>query len=277
MQLKKTFLNLDNFIKSKFINLFIVILVVLSIEFSLLGFLTKDSLSNFYLGLGTVFIGAFLTLTIVDMLLMRRNDDLWAPVSKIIFSKINEINDKFVINLYKFLNPDILMIESLIRPDLLKKGAKNDYTQVLENKALRKVKLNKNDLLNELEDKAVDIPKERWDNFISGLIDLNNEIGNITINYSNRLNHKVTPHLLMLQEVLNLLIETYNVQMEYYTVYKESNEPEEKCIYALNICKKNAAHNIKSISNRFIELDNELNNEYKLFDKYILRTDIFRI
>lgn len=38
--------------------------------------------------------------------------------------------------------------------------------------------------------------------------------------------------------------------------------------------KKNAAHNIKSISNRFIDLDNELNNEYKLFDKYILRTDI---
>ncbi|MEL7670311.1 hypothetical protein [Methanobacterium sp.] len=236
MQFKKTFLNLDNFIKSKFVTLFIVILVVLSIEFSLLG-LTKDSLSNFYLGLGTVFTGAFLTLTIVDTLLSRRNDDLWAPVSKIIFSKINEINDKFVINLYKFLNPDILMIESLIRPDYLKKGAKNDYTQVLENKALRKVKLNKNALLNELEDKAVDIPKERWDNFISSLIDLNNEMGNITINYSNRLNHKVTPHLLMLQEVLNLLIETYNVQMEYYVVYKENNEPE-KCIYALNKCKK---------------------------------------
>ncbi|HML05829.1 MAG TPA: hypothetical protein VK426_08665, partial [Methanobacterium sp.] len=69
MQLKKLFQNYINSLKINQITQITFILFILSIGLTLASFFLKDNWSNLTLNLGTVFLGAFLTLTIIESIL----------------------------------------------------------------------------------------------------------------------------------------------------------------------------------------------------------------
>lgn len=212
-KLKKN--SLDHFINSIRAKWFVLTLLAslfASALFVLLSFLPNNVFSDLELNLGIAAFSICLTVTIVDKVIKKRDEEKWAMTSRILLNKINFINIKFITIFEAFLFPNYYILDRSIHPEVLDSLSKVPYTK--ENPLQEKKELNEKELVKILEDEALNFPSSNWDELFNELNLLNDEITEI-LTISRDINPEIYSQLFALQDILRISIIGYNNFLTY--------------------------------------------------------------
>ncbi|MGB9977868.1 hypothetical protein [Methanobacterium sp.] len=196
-------------------NWFLLTLIVsgsISISLVISSFSPNNIFGDLELNLGTALLGICLTVTIVDKIIKKRDDELWNLVSRMINRKVNFINSNFIIIFESFLYPNYYVIDKSIDPRILTKLVVIPDSSEKRTKTI--LEPDETILVEKLKNEFLNIPFDQWKKLYNDLNELNGRISKIFNNFGNRINHDAYRQLLALHVILEDL--EYSILKQSY-------------------------------------------------------------
>lgn len=236
--------NLYKKIKCNSFKCLLAILLSLSISLIAISFY-QNIYSNFELNMGTELFGILIVITVIEWVLKENDKKKWEQTTIFILKKISKFNNKYTTVIREFLNIKIKLPTH-------KQPTKENFKKF----NLDLLIFMEDNILPEIEEKALNAKPDNWKSLNSNLKELNEELLQLLIIFGNRINPDIYTNLLCIQSKLEENIKNYEVWEDIILYPKGTTQTRDS-----NIMKKGMAKNLKISLKVSIDANKKLLND----------------
>lgn len=195
--------------------------------------------------MGTELFGILIVITVIEWVLKENDQKKWEQTTIFILKKISNFNNKYTTVIREFLNITIGLPTH-------KKPTKENFKKF----NLDLLNFMEGNILPEIEEKALNVKPDNWENLNSNLKELNEELLQLLIIFGNKINPDIYSNLLCIQSKLEENIKNYEFFADKILYPKGAIETIDS-----NIMKKGMAKNLKISLKVAIDANKKLLND----------------